>query len=110
MRVTAAVVNARALFNLQTAQTMGSISRALGAASWVLGIAAVWLSSAAAVGSSAAVGAAVAARSVLGVPVPVLAAAAAGLCWLLRNRAEAARKEFHVPERLPVYPLNDPRV
>ena len=94
---------------MQTAQAMGQLQRALGAASWVCGFAAVWLASVAAVGS-AAVGTTVAARSVLGVPMPVLAAAAAALCWLLRNRAEAARKEFHVPERLPVFPLNDPRV
>lgn len=88
---------------------MGQLSRALGVASWVCGIMAVWLASAAATGSTA-VGHAFAARGVLGVPVPAIAAAAAAVCQLLRSRAEAARKEFHVPERLPVYPLNNPHV
>ena len=88
---------------------MGQISRALGAASWLFGVTAVWLSSAAAIGSTVA-GHALASRGVLGVPVAVFAAAAAAACQLLLNCAEAARKEFHVPERVAVYPLNHPGV
>lgn len=88
---------------------MGQISQALRAASWLFGVMAVWLASAAASGSTVA-GHALAVRSVLGVPVAVIAVAAAAACQYLQSRTEAAGKEFHVPERVGVYPLNDPEV
>jgi len=94
---------------MQTAQVTGQISRALRAASWVFGIIAVWLASAAAIGGTVA-GHAIAMRGFYGVPVAVFAATAAAACQYLQSRTEAARKEFHVPDRVGVYPLNDPGV
>ena len=46
----------------------------------------------------------------LGAPVPLYLVAAAAVLQLLRGWAEAARKEFHPPERAARFPLNAPDI
>lgn len=98
-----------ALWLLQTVQVLDTAAGALDVASWASFAAAVWQMGVGASGRSL-LGAGLGAQTLLGVPVPLHMMAAAALLQLLRGHAEAARKQFHVPERAARYPLNPPGV
>ena len=91
----------------QTAAALLKISNAVNVATWVVGIAAVWLAAAANMGPGV-LGAGLGARAILAIPVPVWAAAVAVGLVALRSRVDAAYKGFHVPDRVGQYPLIRP--